>query len=226
MAGWIESELITRVDQLVQADDSQLKDKYSVIRSYALGAVERYSRDYPNFFQWVRMGDGTSRYDFPSDFQKDFSSVISVERPTDAVPPATLTKKQFQVYPNDYTTYQLLFLESAVPTTTEFAVVFTTRQTLATVPDSHREAFAALVSASLCDTVAASLANDQDSTINAVSVDNTTSSSSWTEKGRAFWRQYASVVLPRKNENTKAAEVITNVNSPFAEVSTRVFRKR
>lgn len=226
MSGWVEADLITEVDNLVQADDNQLRSKFDVIRSYITTALERYNRDYPKHYQWEQAGTGTNRYDFPAQFDVDFSNVVSVESPTGNVPPTFLTQKQFQTYANDYVTYQLLFLEGSPDASVDFSVIFTIRRELADIPDTHKEAFAALVSAGVCDTVAASLANEQDSTISADTVDNTTSSSSWVDKGRAFWRQYASVVLPRKSDSVKAAEVIVDVDSPFAETSTRIFHRR
>lgn len=226
MAGWAINDLITRVEQLVQADDNQLLNKLDVFRSFCISALERYSRDFPKYYRWLESGDGTARYDFPSQFDPQFSSVVSVEMPTQQVPPTFLRAKEYQVYENDYTTYQLLFLQGAPDSAVQFGVAFTVRRTWADIPDAHKEAFAALAASGVCDVIASRVAGRMDSTVSADTVDPSTASSAWTDKARAFWRLYAQTVLPRKQEDVKAAEAVSDVDSPFAETSSRIFHTR
>ncbi len=223
---WDQASLLKRVDELTQVDENQISDKQSVLNDSIDAARERYSRDRPKNRVWTRVGDETAVYDFPSDYDPDFSIIQSVERPTGSVPKSYLDPKQWELYENDGTTWQFVFLNGAPDATVEFRITYTTLRTLAQVGAAHKQAFSFLAAHYVCNTVAASLANQKQSSISQDTVDNETGSSVWEERAKSFFGKYATIVLPKKNEGTVAAEVTSEVTSLFAGQTPRVWHRQ
>jgi hypothetical protein len=222
---WNQADLLKRVDELTQVSENQLVDKQSILNDSIDSARERYSTDKPKNYVWTRSGNGDAYYDFPSAFDPDFSIVQSVERPTGGTPKTFLDPKQYELYENDGVTWQFGFLNGAPDSSVEFRITFTTVRTIAQVGAAHKQAFAFLAAHFVCNSVAAALANQEQSSIAQDTVDNETGSSTWENRAKSFFGKYAGIVLPKKKEEVKAAEVTSEVTSLFAGRTPRVWHR-
>jgi len=226
MATWVIGDLIERVGQVVQGDEELTVSTSRLIVGSTNTALERYNRDKPNKLFYTGTGDDTQRYAL-TNYDEDNGDVIkSVEYPIDNVPPRFLDSKYYETYQTAASSWELLFLESAIPTGESFKVVWTRPRTLATILSSHKEAFAQLCAHFVALSIAAREANRQDSTVSAGTVDKGTGAAAWRARATDFLQAYQTVVQPLRPKEVQAAEVTTSVESTFAgRGATRAFHR-
>jgi hypothetical protein len=229
--GWARGALMRRVDQMTQVDENQTQDKQALLNDGIEAAIERYARDYPKHGEHIAAGvTNQVRYNLPAAFDVDFSQIVLVEKPyyTDSetdkrsVP---LDQTQWRRYDNDFTNIQIDFLESAPTETVNFRVMYTLPRTLDDVPNVHKQAFAWLCASIVCNSVAANLANEQQSSFSSDTVDNRQTAETWRNLAKDFRNKYEDVVLPKKNEDVAAHEEIVAVESLLAQRTKRVWHR-
>lgn len=226
---WTKRELIKRVDQLTQVDENQIKDKQSILSEAMDSGLERYNRDQPRYEEQIATGvTDQIRYNLPSTFDPNFSTVVRVEKPFETATDkrsTPLDHRDWLLYENDFVTYQIDFIGGAPDSTTQYRVLFTIPHILGSIPAVHTQAFSFLCASLVCSTIGASFANQRESTMAADTVDNRQSVSSWEVQARSFMKQYERVVFRREDQEVKAAAAESSVSSLFAQQSTRIIHR-
>lgn len=223
---WKLNDLITRTEEIVQADNAQARNLQRMIRNGIESAVERYTRDAPRLKFNTLTGTDSARYTLTDFNANNGDTIWSVEFPLGKEEAQYLDFKQFQLYQEDEDTWQLLFTDQAIAEGEDFKVVWTQPHTIATVYQAHKQAFAYLCAHFVAASIAASEANRQDSTVAAGTVDKGTGATAWQSRSREFFNEYKLVVLPIEDDDNDAAEVTTSVESTFAGYGrARVFHR-
>ena len=224
--------LVVRVRLLVQIDKQTVKDIMDVIQYNGIpAALEEYGRHFPRKLTMTQAGDDSRRnFDLPSTFKDDFSVITDVEYPVNTDTDEDkqfLTKKDWMVYPNDYTTIQIQFLGMAPASTESFKVFFTAEHLadLSTIPTFREQAFTYLCAAKTCEILDAALVEFQDSTLDADTVESGGVATSWRTKADRFRALYNQIIGPADPDSLRGAVAIQDLDSGFAGTRPRIFHR-
>ncbi len=224
---WKISTIVPRILRIAQVESREIKDVVSVTSEAVEPALERYSRDHfrEKTKDYSTTSDNKKIFDLPSDFDLRFSAIMGIELPVGDNPPKMLEKKQYRIYKNDLVTPQLFLVDTAIAVNQTFRLWYSVNQEITTIPAQHKQAFAYLAAAELCEAIDAGLIRLQSSTLETDTQSGATRASSWARKADRFMKKYVRVVGPIPEEEVQAACVDTDVSTLFAGTRARVYRR-
>lgn len=185
------SDYTTLVTDYVRDDASKISSDQRTAAITA--AVERYSRDRPKLKAEDITGASGQTIALPASYVADFSEIRSLEYPTGDVPPTLIPEDEWAYYlqADGVTKIQLI---NSLPAASTVRATYTIKHTLTsladTIPVGDREAVAKWASALLCDQLAAFYANEQDSAINADSVQTGSRAQEYAKRARDYRKFY------------------------------------
>lgn len=215
----------TLVDSMVRdtAGDISLAERDNAIQL----AVEQYSRDRGNLIVKDVVTAFATTILVPSEWEDDFSELVSVEYPAGDNPPSLWDQEAWSVYqaPGG----PEIRLGVAVPTGSVVRLGFTVRQTLSgaadTIPSIHREGVAAYAAALLLQQLAARFAGSSEPTIGADSVDHGSRSGTYERRAKALVQRYERIVGVVLNR-VPAAGAVVNLQGRDSRGNDRLVHKR
>lgn len=187
-------DYITAIDGMVGGEiPLDEADKIAAINM----AVKRHSKNKPRKVVEDFDGDGGFDYAISSftAWSDGFSTIRQVEYPVDDddETPDILQEDQWMIYEKP-AGKQLRFLDEKPTATEDFRVTYTAlhtcTDTACTVEAFDEEAVQALAAAFFCNMLATYYAQNQDSTIDADSVDHTSKSRDYAARAKMYMKQY------------------------------------
>jgi hypothetical protein len=206
-----QSDYIAAIDSLVKGDHPLVSaDKILAISA----AMKKYSKDKPR--KVVEDESGTGAFDYAisllADWADDFSTIREVEYPVDDddETPDVLDEEQWMIYEKPAGKY-LRFLDEKPATTETIRVTYTALHTCTvtacTVPSIDEDAVKSLCAAQFCEALAGYYSQDQDSTIDADSVDHTSKARDYASRAKQLRKIYNDHVGAKDGKPTPACHV-------------------
>lgn len=188
-------------------------------------ALEQYDNDAPRELIVDQAGNGILYdFDLPADFTYGYSRFVSIEYPAGNRPATMLLDPDWEIYRTSSTTK--LRLKAITPGSGEsLRYVYTARHTIdeldaadeTTIPGWHTEAFVLLVASKALTILATRFIHEQESTINADSVDRNSKTDIARRMADRLMAAYREIVGVRGGAS--AASAIIDWNSTFANSS-------
>jgi hypothetical protein len=188
-------DYIGEVKKLVPGDNHPIGEP-EIIKAIAK-AIKTYSKHRPREVVEDIAGDGGFEYDLGDldHWSDEFSIVKTVEYPVDDTDenPDLLLDDEVEIYKKPAGTY-LRFLDDTPAATEQIRITYTGMHVCTdeecTVPDADEEAVQALAAAYFCKMLAAAYATDEDSTINADSVNHAGKSERYLRMKKEYQAEY------------------------------------
>lgn len=132
-------------------------------------------------------------FDLPSNWEIDFSGIISIEHPIDSVPAVYIDKRDYEIYLNDSNAYKLRFKSSLAST---FRMLYTIRhsfngQNVISAPDNDFHCICNLASAKYLLAMASRYGQSSSSLINADSVNYDNKTDQYRRLAKVYFGQAA-----------------------------------
>lgn len=194
-------------------------------------AVRRYSKDRPQVKTTDITGAGSFNITLPTDWLRDFSSVVSIWYPYKSTDQTPLYLERSAWIIVETPTAQVLRLLEDTPSTSEtlrltYTVPHTLSATANTIPDADFDAVCDLGSAFYCRALAAKYAQTSDATIGADAVNYRTKSQEYSALAKALAAAYDSHIGKKEGDTTRAASVTQEWDVDFSTGDDRIVHRR
>jgi hypothetical protein len=203
------SDLYTYVTELSKADKVPNAITSTVKQNLIYAAVETLSNDIPLMKVLAYTGNTTGRYDLPTDWDDEASSVYEVEWPINQDPKTVISPSHYMIdlLPDDG--YQLRF-ETTLPSSGEtFWLRYTIPYTIGSVgisnvPNTYKNALAYKSTSLWCDAIANYFSTKTDANIPELSplVNFQDRVTEWEGRAKQYYRLYKESIASKKNSET------------------------
>jgi len=188
-------DFVSRITELLK--DGALKISASEIPNYLQAAIrDRYSADRPLHKINDKNGDGTYTYTLPTDWERGFSTIKSIEYPQGYQDPVYLTPEDWIIYLDTDDTEKLRFVSLTPTTGNIIRTVYTVRHTLSkspavnSIPDCDFDAVCNLTVSICCRALANYYSQTVDSALSADVVSYRTKREEYEAQAKVYEKLY------------------------------------
>jgi hypothetical protein len=219
------SGYIGTIEDMVPGTHNIDEDRLDRIKTRAVNqAIYRHSKSKPREVVEDMVGTGAFYYALSglTYWSETFSQVLKVEYPvddTDEDPEVLDPSTEWAVYQRPGGKY-LYFLTDEPATTESMRITYTAMHTVShgtdsTVNDEDDEAFMSLCACMFCRLLASAYSLDQDSTIDADSVQHSNKAQNYRDMAKDFCREYYNYIGISEDGRPQAAVATKDLDLPY-----------
>lgn len=202
------TDYTTLVTAAVRDDASKLSA--GEISSAIAQAVARYSKDRPRTKVEDLTAPGGNLLPLPAAWEADFSQLGSLEYPIGNVPPDIIGAGGWAMYttPTALKIQVAAAIQANAAVRATYTIAHVLSATVDTIPVGDRESVSSYAAAILSDQLASLYSNDQDSTINADSVQHSSKAGEFSRRAKVLRQRYFDDLGIDTKRNVAAGAVV------------------